>query len=117
MEIKFHLDESVASAIANGLGHRGIDVTTSRSAGLIGASDQEQLDYARRTSRVLVTHDDDFLRLHAAGAEHAGIIYAHQKRLTIGQVVLSLVSLHRNQSAEAIAGHVTFLVPTLPNQL
>jgi hypothetical protein len=44
MEIKYHLDESVANAVANGLGHRGIDVTTSKAAGLIGASDLQQLD-------------------------------------------------------------------------
>ena len=36
MEIKYHLDESVAHAIANGLEHRGIDVSISLAAGLIG---------------------------------------------------------------------------------
>jgi predicted nuclease of predicted toxin-antitoxin system len=81
MEIKYHLDESVANAIANGLQHRGIDVTTSKAVGLIGASDPEQLDYARRDGRVLVTHDDDFLRIHATGSEHAGIAYAQQKEI------------------------------------
>ena len=111
MEIKYHLDESVANAIANGLQHRGIDVTTSKAAGLIGASDPEQLDYARREGRVLVTHDDDFLRIHATGAEHAGIAYAHQKPLTIGQTVLALVALRRDESGESVAGHVKFLQP------
>ena len=113
MEIKYHLDESVANAVANGLEHRGIDVTTSRTTGLIGASDLEQLEYATREERVLVTHDDDFLRIHATGAEHAGIAYAHQKRLTIGQTVLALVAIHRNQNAESVAGHVEFLQPNL----
>ena len=113
MEIKYHLDESVANAVANGLEHRGIDVTTSRAAELIGASDLEQLDYATKEKRVLVTHDDDFLRIHATGAEHAGIAYAHQKRLTIGQTVLALVTLHRNQNAESVAGYVEFLQPNL----
>lgn len=113
MEIKYHLDESVANAVANGLEHRGIDVTTSKAAGLIGASDREQLGYATTVGRVLVTHDDDFLRIHAAGAEHTGIAYAHQKRLTIGQTVLALVSLHRNENAESFAGHVKFLQPNV----
>ena len=111
MEIKYHLDESVANAIANGLQHRGIDVTTSKDTGLIGASDAEQLGYARREGRVLVTHDDDFLRIHAAGVEHAGIAYVHQKRLTVGQAVLALVALHRDQDAESVTGHVKFLQP------
>ena len=85
--------------------------TTSKAAGLIGASDPEQLDYARREGRVLVTHDDDFLRIHAAGAKHVGIAYAHQKRLTIGQTVLALGALHRDESEESVAGHVKFLAP------
>ena len=109
MEIKYHLDESVANAVANGLEHRGVDVTTSKVAELIGASDLEQLEYARRQGRVLVTHDDDFLRIHAAGTEHAGIVYVHQKRLTIGQTVLALFALQRYESAESMAGRVKFL--------
>ena len=44
MEIKFHLDETVANSVAVGLEHRGIDVTTSKAAGLPGASDREQLE-------------------------------------------------------------------------
>ena len=111
MEIKYHLDESVNNAIANGLRLRGIDVTTSKAAGLVGATDPEQLRYANREGLVLVTHDDDFLETHAAGEPHAGIAYAHQKRLTIGQAVLALVALHRDRTAESIAGHVEFLQP------
>jgi predicted nuclease of predicted toxin-antitoxin system len=109
MEIKYHLDESVANAIANGFIHRGIDVSTSRAVGLIGASDLQQLGYATQQGRVLVTHDDDFLRIHADGVEHAGIVYVHQKRLTIGQMVLALLALHRRQSAQSMVGRVEFL--------
>ena len=111
MEIRYHLDESVSVAVADGLQRRGIEVSTSKSAGLVGASDLEQLDYAFREGRVLITHDDDFLRIHAAGQKHAGIAYVHQRRLTAGQTVLALVALHRNQTAEAVAGHVEFLQP------
>jgi hypothetical protein len=39
--IRFHLDENVDLAIASGLRRRGIDVTTSKEAGLIGASDSD----------------------------------------------------------------------------
>ncbi len=111
MEIKYHLDESVSNAVANGLERRGVEVSTSKVAGLVGASDLEQLSHAATEGRVLVTHDDDFLRIHASGAKHAGIAYAHQKRLTIGQTVLALVALHRTRSAESMADHVEFLQP------
>lgn len=57
---------------------RGIDVTTSAEALLIGASDQQQLAYALSEKRVILTFDDDFLSLAATGIEHYGIIYTRQ---------------------------------------
>jgi hypothetical protein len=42
-KIKFHLDENVSNAIANGLRIRQIDVTTTAEKGFIGISDEEQL--------------------------------------------------------------------------
>ena len=57
-KIKFHLDENVSNAIANGLRMRGIDVTTSPEKRLIGASDEQQLAYALSERRVIFTFDD-----------------------------------------------------------
>jgi predicted nuclease of predicted toxin-antitoxin system len=87
MEIRYHLDESVRNAVANGLAQRGIDVTTSADAGLIGATDAQQLAHALAETRVIVTHDDDFLRLHHHVAAHAGIAYCHQRNRTIGKII------------------------------
>jgi hypothetical protein len=75
--IRFQLDEHCATALAVGLRRYGIDVTTTPEAGLLGASDQEQVTYALAEGRVLFTQDDAFLRLHAAGVPHAGIAYCH----------------------------------------
>jgi hypothetical protein len=52
MEIRYHLDESVHGAVALGLRHRGIDVTTAADAGLLGAADAAQLAYAASNLRV-----------------------------------------------------------------
>lgn len=41
-QIRFHLDENVDSAIADGLRRRGVDVTMPNDVGLIGASDEER---------------------------------------------------------------------------
>ncbi len=38
--IKFHLDENISQAIANGLRRRGIDVTTTPEQNLIGKLDE-----------------------------------------------------------------------------
>lgn len=56
-EIRFHLDEHMHSAVAIGLRHRGIDITTTVEAGLMRASDPEQLAFARTQGRVFVTRD------------------------------------------------------------
>jgi hypothetical protein len=109
MEIRFHLDESVTTAVAVGLRLRGIDVTTTNDAGLLGATDPEQLAHALAEGRVLVTHDDDFLTLHAQGAPHAGIAFAPPGRRTIGQIVLALVDLWRTRTAEEMKGVVAFI--------
>ena len=77
-EIRFHLDESVTLAIVRPLRQRGIDVTTPAGEGLLEATDEAHLDFARSHDRVLVTHDADFLRLHTSGTEHAGVLYCHQ---------------------------------------
>ena len=63
MEIRFHLDENVNGAVANGLRLRGLDITTSKDADLIGAKDRVQLAFAQDKKRVLITHDDDLLNL------------------------------------------------------
>ncbi len=81
--IRFHLDEHVQTAVAIGLEVRRIDFTTTKSAGLISASDEEQLAFVLSEQRVLIAHDADFLRLHQAGRPHAGIAYCHQRRRSV----------------------------------
>ena len=109
MEIKYHLDESVPNAISNGLRLRDIDVTTTKDAHLLEASDEEQLAYAHANHRVIVSFDDDFLVLASRGTAHSGIAYCHQRERSIGQVVNGLVSLWRQRTAEAMIGQIHFL--------
>jgi predicted nuclease of predicted toxin-antitoxin system len=109
MQIRFHLDESVRSAVAVGLRGRGIEVTTPSDAALLGATDQQHLAFALAEHRVIVTHDDDFLRLAQAGHEHAGIAYCHQRARNIGQIVLKLTWLWRTSTAEDMHAQVLFL--------
>ena len=60
--IRLHLDENVDHAVAQGLRLRGVDVTTTTDANLIGATDIEQLSFALGEDRVIFTQDQDFLR-------------------------------------------------------
>lgn len=109
MQITFHLDENVHRAVAEGLRRRGHDVTISDDAELEGVADVVQLEYASRNGRVMVTHDADFLRLHASGVSHAGIAYCHTKSRSVGEMVRSLAALALRESAESMHNRIEFL--------
>jgi predicted nuclease of predicted toxin-antitoxin system len=109
MQIRFHLDENVNGAVAHGLRLQGIDVTTTRDADLIGAIDEEHLAFATAENRVIVTHDDDFLKLARRSPSHPGIVYSHPRNCSIGRLVHGLVALWRNRTQEAMQGQVEFL--------
>jgi hypothetical protein len=109
MPIRYHLDEHVDPAVGHGLRQRGIDVTTTVDTALSSRSDTDQLAFALAESRVLVTHDQDFLRLHAAGVNHTGIAYCHQRARTIGEIVQRLELIYHCVSADEMRGRVEFL--------
>jgi predicted nuclease of predicted toxin-antitoxin system len=107
--IRFHLDEHISAQVAAGLRRRNIDVTTTAEAGLIAATDIAQIEYAASSGRVLVTQDDDFLRLHAKGVAHAGIGYCQQQSMSVGEILRRLILIHDLLSPEEMAGKVQFL--------
>jgi uncharacterized protein with PIN domain len=109
MAIRFHLDENVSGAVASSLRLRGVDVTTPASAGLIGADDSEHLRFALSQHRVLVTHDDDFTRIHAEGTRHAGICYCQKDKYSIGDLVRSLVLVRECLTEEEMSGQLEYL--------
>ena len=106
--VRFYLDEHIPSAVAEGLRQRGIEVRTLAEMDRLGAQDKEPLAHARRDSRVLVTHDDDFLRLAAEGTSHAGIVYVPRER-SIGDIVRGLVRIGRASSEEDLRQQIRFL--------
>lgn len=108
-KIKFHLDESVSNAIANGLRMRGIDVTTSSEKLLIGASDEQQLAFALLEKRVIFTFDDDFLSLASTGIDHYGIIYTRQQRQSIGKIINDLILIWECLESEYMYQNIEFL--------
>ena len=108
-QVRFHLDENVHGAIARGLGLRGIDTTTTKDAGLIGATDHEQIAFALSQGRVIVTHDDDLLKLHSQGTSHAGIVFCSARRLPIGRIVHRLAWIWRTRRPEDLRGRIEFL--------
>jgi len=73
--IRFHLDEHLSPSIAFALRHKGVDISTSQEARLLGHDDKDQFAFAVAEQRALVTCDDDFLRQHFRNADHYGICF------------------------------------------
>lgn len=105
----FHLDENVDHAIARALRHRGIDVTTSTEAGLVGADDRQQLEFARSAGRVIVTQDSDFLRLHRQGVPHSGIVFAPSGSRAPSEIIRFLCLLNDCVDSQEMVGNVEFV--------
>ena len=106
--IRLYTDEHVPAAVVKGLRRRGIDVLSTQEAGMLGASDEQQLDLADSQGRVIFTQDDDFLRLHAQGVSHNGIVYTHQQT-SIGEIIRGLMLVCQVLEASEMRNHVEFL--------
>jgi predicted nuclease of predicted toxin-antitoxin system len=106
---RVHLDEHCPNSLAEGLRRQGFDVTTTREAGLLGADDERQLEYANSNGRAIVTCDEDYLRLHASGSLHQGIIYCKMGRRTIGEMIRGIVLIFEVYGQEEMIGKVEHL--------
>jgi len=88
------MDVHVPDAITVGLRLRGVDVLTAQEDGARRFPDAMLLDRATALGRVLFSQDDDLLREAAERQQRdvpfAGVVYAHQLRVTIGQCVRDL---------------------------
>lgn len=113
MPVSLYTDESVPVAVAAGLQRRGAPAISARDAGNLGLDDAAQLAYATAQQMVIFTHDIDFLALAYQLAEtaegHAGVIYVHQDKLTIGECIRRLKEIADLYEPEDFHNHVEFL--------
>lgn len=103
--IRFHPDEHLDSAIAEGLRRHGVNVTTTVDAGLRTRPDEEQLAFAVRERRVLVTGDTDFLQ-PSIGRDHPGIVFVPMGKRTIGEIIRALLLVHGALTADEMRGAI-----------
>jgi hypothetical protein len=113
MSVPFYMDVNVRAAITTGLRSRGVDVLTAQEDGAGQLSDCEVLDRATALGRALFTNDEDFLREGArrqqSGEPFAGIVYAHQLYVPIGQCVNDLELMAKACGPEDLANRVEYL--------
>lgn len=86
---------------------------TAQAHGTATLPDPELLDRATALGRVLFTQDDDLLaevaRRQEVGIPSAGVIYAHQLRVSIGGCVRDLELLAKLAEAEGLQDRVEYL--------
>jgi hypothetical protein len=85
-----------------------VDVRRAQEAGMLEADDERHLASAMRERRVIFTQDADFLRLHAAGRPHSGIVYAPQQT-AVARIINGLMLIHDALPPEDMTNHVEFL--------
>jgi hypothetical protein len=99
--VRFYTDAHVAKAVAEQLREKGVDVVRCQDVGLADADDSAHLEYATREGRILITHDQDFLRLHkewqTRNQPHAGIMFClpHLQGLqNVGPIIKMCLDYH-----------------------
>jgi hypothetical protein len=105
---KFLTDEHIPNAVAIGLRARGIDASTAAESVQLGIPDSALLSFARAEGRVLITADADHLRLAAAGAPHAGILFAPPDAGT-GILIRGAMLIAEVLTSEEMVNRVEFL--------
>lgn len=102
------MDEHVSSAVTDGLRRRGVEVLTVQEAHREELDDDDQLRFAFEGGWCVFTQDADFLRLHARGIPHSGIVYAPQGT-GVGTIVRGLMLVYELLSPDDMVAHVEFL--------
>ena len=113
MSVSFYMDVHVPYAITTELRLRGVDVLTAQEDGAARQNDARLLDRALALGRVLVTQDFGFLREAARrqkkGEKFAGIVFAPQLDVTIGQCVRDLELIARASEMDEWVNSVQYL--------
>lgn len=113
MSLALYMDQHVPSAVTKGLRQRGLDVLTAQEDGRSEVDDERLLERVAELGRVLYTHDHDFLRITSAwgqsGRPFAGVVYAHQRNVTIGKAIADLELIANTSEPENMRNEVQFL--------
>ena len=113
MQPKFYADENVPLAISRALQRRGIDILTAQEARLLGKSDLDQLSFAIKHHRVIITHDSDFLALiQKEKMVHHGVLF-FTRQVKINEGITEIERINLTYSAEELERTILFLPTSL----
>jgi hypothetical protein len=107
------MDHHVKAVITEGLRSRGVDILTCAEDGTDQWDDEDILKRATQLGRAVFTQDDDFLALADTWLDNeqdfAGVIYAHQLGITIGQAINDLELIAKVLTPEEMQNCIEFL--------
>ncbi|MGH9380135.1 MAG: DUF5615 family PIN-like protein [Thermoanaerobaculia bacterium] len=113
MPVRLLMNHNVDRAVTEGLRLRGVDVLTAYDDGSHELEDPQLLDRAAALSRVVFSTDGDLVvearRRQKSGEYFAGVIFARQQRLGIGQQIEQLELLAKTCTPEELANELLFL--------
>ena len=113
MSLSICMDVHVRSAVTRGLRSRGVTVLTAQEDGTDQLLDPELLDRATALGYILFSQDEDLLaeaaRRQRAGEPFAGLVYAHQQRVSIGRCIDDLELIAKAFDPPDVAGRVIYL--------
>jgi len=113
VRLGLYMDQHVPAVITRGLRRAGVDVLPAEEDETRDWIDEELLDRATHRGRSVFTQDDDFLAIgrqwQNSGHEFAGIVYAHQLGITIGQAIHDLELIAKIMTAGEMRNRIEFL--------
>jgi len=111
--VALYMDEHVHRAITTSLRLRGVDVLTAQDDGRRHVPDHVLLDRATELQRILFSQDEDLLaeanRRQRERIPFAGVVYAHQLRVSIGACVRELEVIAKVANPQDLAERVEYL--------
>ena len=111
--IKLYMDHHVRRAIVDGLRARGVDVLTAFEDDHHEVPDAVLLDRSTMLGRLLFSQDDDLLdeakRRQQSGISFMGVVYGHQRKVSIGQCVRDLEIIAMAGTPQDIENDVVYL--------
>lgn len=107
------MDVHIPIRVTEGLRRRGLDVLTSQEDGTATLVDDALLARASELGRLLLTQDQDFLRIatqwQREGRTFAGILFAAQRGTSLGRLVEDVHLAAACCDPEEVRDHVTYL--------
>ena len=107
------MDQHVPRPVTVGLRRRNVDVLTAFEDGTSEIADPALLERATTLGRALFTQDDDLLveaaKRQTEARAFAGVIYAHQQRVTVGLCVEQLELIAKALEPHELENRVIYL--------